>query len=104
MAPSTTIVAVDEAGFVAGEKHRGVSDIFRQPGARNRLRGLEGLAHRVGGFFRGLDRQAERLAENAGGDRTRRNAVDADAGLAKLHRHAFGEMNHGCLGGAIDHR
>src|SRR6266849_10165375 len=72
------IVPVDETGFVAGEKHRGVGDVFGQPGPRYRLRGLVDLAHHIGRFLRRLDRQAERLAENAGGDRARRNAVDAD--------------------------
>src|SRR3979411_2483948 len=46
------IVAIDEAGLVAGEKHRGMGDIFRQPGARDRLRGLVDLARQVGGFLR----------------------------------------------------
>src|SRR6267378_1584181 len=32
------IMPIDKAGFVAGEKHRGVRDIFRQAGARYRLR------------------------------------------------------------------
>src|SRR6266481_5151637 len=63
------IVPVDEGGFVAGEEYRGEGDVIRQPGARDRLRGLVDLAHHVGGFLSGLDRQAERLAENAGRDR-----------------------------------
>src|ERR1700737_2472260 len=95
------IMPVDKTRFVAGEKHRGMGDVFRQPGARDRLRGLVDLAHHIGGLLRGLDRQAECLAENAGGDRARRDRVDADAGLAELHRHAFGKMNEGGLGGAL---
>src|ERR1700733_4964853 len=46
------IVAVDETGFVAGEKHRGVSNVLGQPGARNRLRGFVDLAHHVGRLLR----------------------------------------------------
>jgi len=65
------IVPVDEAGFVAGEKHRGMRDVLGQAGARDRLRGLVDLARHVGGLLRGLDREAERLAENAGGDQAR---------------------------------
>src|ERR1700744_4000381 len=38
------IVAIDETGFVAGEKHRGVRDILGQSGARDRLGGLVDLA------------------------------------------------------------
>src|SRR5665213_2716954 len=40
------IVAVDETGFVAGEKYRGVRDVLGQPGAQNRLRGLVDFASR----------------------------------------------------------
>src|SRR3954463_4814863 len=79
------IVAVDEGRFVAGEKYRGVRNVVRQPGARDRLPGAKDFAHGVRLVLRRLDRQAERLAENAGGDHARRDAVDADAGFAKLH-------------------
>src|SRR5437868_15539550 len=85
------IMAVDEGGFVAGEKYRGVRNILRQSGARDRLRGPENLAHGLRRLLRGLDRQAQRLAENTGGDHARRDAVDANARLAELHRHASGK-------------
>ena len=65
------IVAVDEAGLIAGEKQRGIRDVIGEAGALNRLRGLVHLAHHVGGLFRGLGRQAERLADDTGSDRTR---------------------------------
>src|SRR6185437_2683420 len=42
------IVAVDEAGFVTGEKHRSLRDILGQSGARYRLRDLVDLAHHIG--------------------------------------------------------
>src|ERR1700704_5261179 len=69
------IVAVDKTGFVAGEKHRGPGDIFGQPGALDRLRGLGDLAHQGRRLLRLLDRQTERLAENAGRDHARRDRV-----------------------------
>src|SRR5438445_13800816 len=58
------IVAVDEARLVASEKYRGLRDILRQPGARDRLRGLVDLAHHVRRFLRRLASTAKRLAEN----------------------------------------
>ncbi len=65
---------------------------------------LEDLAHHGRRLFRGLHRQAERLAEDAGRDRAGRNRVDADVGFAEFHCHAFGEMDDGGLRRAIDHR
>ena len=53
---------------------------------------------------RRIDRKTQRLAQNAGGDQARRDRVDADAGLAELHRHASGEMDDGGLGCAVHHR
>jgi hypothetical protein len=35
------IVAIDEGGFVAGQEHRGLGDIFGQARSRDRLRFLE---------------------------------------------------------------
>src|ERR1700761_4527766 len=51
------IVAIDEAGFVTGEKPRGVRDILGQSGARDRLRGLVDLPHHVGRFLCGFNRE-----------------------------------------------
>jgi hypothetical protein len=81
-----------------------MGDVVGQAGALDRLLRLEDLTHHRRRFLRCLDRQAERLADNPGGDGARRNAVDADAGFAELHRHAFSEMDHGGLGRAVDHR
>src|SRR5438874_13238968 len=39
------VMAVDEAGFVAGQEHRGMGDVIREAGARDRLRGLVDLTH-----------------------------------------------------------
>src|SRR4051794_32143935 len=58
------IVAVDKTGFVAGEEHRRVRDVFRQSGALDRLRGLVDFAHHIRGLLGRLDGQAQRLAEN----------------------------------------
>src|SRR5204863_4704588 len=55
------VVAVDEAGFVAGEKYRGMGDIVGQARARYGLLGLVDLAHRRRRLLRGLGRKAERL-------------------------------------------
>src|SRR5579863_9691787 len=60
------------------------------------------LAHHVGGFLGRFHRQSQCLAENAGGDRARRNAVDANARFAELHRHALRQMNDGGLGRAVN--
>src|SRR6516164_3469482 len=84
------IMSVDEGGFVAGEEYRGLSDVLGQARARDRLRGLVDFPHHVGCLLRRLDRKPKRLAENSGGDRARRNAVDADSGFTEFHRHAFG--------------
>src|SRR6266849_7412624 len=65
------IVPVDETGFVAGEKHRGIGDVVGQPGALDRLCGLVDLAHHIGRLLRRLDRKTQRLAQDAGGDRAR---------------------------------
>src|SRR6266436_6012053 len=65
------IVPVDETGFVAGEKHRGIGDVFGQPGALDRLCGLVDLAHHIGRLLRRLYGKTQRLAEDAGGDRAR---------------------------------
>src|SRR6266481_1422800 len=62
------IVPVDETGFVAGEKYRGVSDVFGQPGALDRLRGLVDFAHHIGRLLRRLYGKTQRLAEDTGGD------------------------------------
>src|SRR5215469_15738674 len=45
------VVAVDERGFVAGEKHCGVRDVVRQAGTWNWLGGLVNLAHHAGGLL-----------------------------------------------------
>src|SRR5260370_210304 len=69
----------------------------------SRLRRVVDPLHQLRRLSRRLDRKAQRLAENAGGNHARRNRVDADADFAELHRHAFGEVNDGGLGRAIDH-
>src|SRR5262245_14304533 len=71
---------------------------------RDRLGGPVDLAHYGRRLLGGVGRKAQRLAEDAGCDRAGRNRVDADIGLAELHRHAFGEMDDGSLGRAIDYR
>src|SRR5260370_14594324 len=71
------IMPVDKTRFVAGEKHRGMGDVFLQPGSPHRLRGLVDLAHHTGGLLPCLDRQAECLADNAGAGRARPDPVDA---------------------------
>src|SRR4051812_17346447 len=65
------IVAVDEGRLIAGEKHGRVGDIVGQTRARDRLCRLEHIPHLRCGVVRGLHRQPERLAENAGGDGAR---------------------------------
>src|SRR5262252_2156786 len=76
------IMAVDEGRLVAGEKYRGMRDILGQAGARNRLRRFVDAVHQFGRLLRGLGRQSQRLAENAGGDHARRDRVDADTDFA----------------------
>src|SRR5215831_18452791 len=98
------IVTVDEAGLVTGQKYRGVGDVLGQAGARDRLCGLVDLAHQRRRLFGRIDRQAQRLADNACRDRARRDRIDANPGFAKLHGDAFGKVNHRRLRRAIDHR
>src|SRR5262245_29089682 len=78
------VVAVDEARSVGSEEHRGVGDVVGEAGARDRLQLLQPALHRFGGFLRRFGRQAERLAEDAGGDAAGRYAVDAHLALAEL--------------------
>src|SRR3954452_17401572 len=80
-----------------------MSDVVGQPRPLNGLRGLVDLAHHAGRFLRGFHRQTQRLAYDAGGNRARRNTVDADAGFAEFHRDAFRQMNHGGLCGPVHH-
>src|SRR5262249_20468235 len=61
-----------------------------------------GWVGRAGG--RRLGRQPQRLAENAGRNRAGRDRVDADTVFAKLHCHAFCEVDHRGLGCAVDDR
>src|SRR6185437_1824141 len=69
------LMAIDKTGFVAGKEQRGIGDVVSEAGTLDRLRGLVDSEHHIGGLLRRVDRQAERLADDPGGDRARRDRI-----------------------------